>query len=82
VLLLAIAGLMSTLCIFCSAHAAPPFFSRPSFQALHGGTFTQNPLPHTFCILAKWEDTIKVAVQRKAKNKVSEERATHRRRKN
>jgi hypothetical protein len=36
--------------------------------ALHGGTFTQNPLPHTFCILAKTEDTVKVAVQKKAKN--------------
>jgi len=35
--------------------------------ALHGGSFTQNPLPHTFCILAKTEDTIKVAVQKKAK---------------
>lgn len=37
--------------------------------ALHGGTFTQNAMPITFCILAKWEDTIKVAVQRKARNK-------------
>lgn len=37
--------------------------------ALHGGTFTQNIMPITFCILAKWDDTVKVAVQRKARNK-------------
>jgi hypothetical protein len=38
-------------------------------QAANGGTFTQNPMSHTFCIIARTVDTVKVAVQRAAQKK-------------